>query len=54
MSDDLNIWLDDAPIVAANGSNDFDIWLDDAPVTESNTTVTPTGVRRRVNISFIN
>jgi hypothetical protein len=51
--DNLDIWLDNAPVIAAGGSNEFDIWLDGAPVLESDITIDAVVDRRRVMMAFI-
>lgn len=51
-TDELDIWLDDAPVVNY-GDYEFNVWLDEAPVVEKSeeepSPVTPT-VRRRIFI----
>ena len=47
MTDELDAWLDDAPVVPLGASGDFANWLDDAPVIESGDTGTSPGSHRR-------
>lgn len=52
MTIEIDIWLDDAPVIPCQESKNFDIWLDDAPclpeiVVEE---PTPTLFRRRIFI----
>ncbi len=52
ITDDLDVWLDDSPVVNS-GDYNFDVWLDDAPVVEQAEEIMPpvvTTVRRRAFI----
>jgi hypothetical protein len=52
-ADNLDIWLDGAPVIDAGGSDEFAIWLDGAPVVNSDVTIDAVVDRRRVLVSFI-
>ena len=54
MANNFSIWLDDAPVIVAWGSNEFDIWINDIPMLHSDVTTSEQEViRRRVIMTFI-
>ena len=52
-TNELNVWLDGAPVINMAPNKEFDVWLDNAPVVtidESDAPSTTTTARRRAFI----